>query len=181
MLIQNWRKILVFGLLVTIAWGCRFYFDTTTDQQYTVQKQETSRERGRNYVFTICAGCHMDFKTHRFTGKSLNDLPKIAGHLYSSNLTHSVQYGRPDKYTDAELFYLLKTGISKNGRFMPYMMKPMMADEDINDMIIFLRSDDPSLAAEEVSAGKTKINLLGKAGIRFLMGPQSYNKGVPRA
>ncbi len=179
MLLNNHKKILIVAMLLLIGWSCRFYFDTTTDQ-YTTQKHDASFDRGRNFVYTICAGCHMDFKTGKFTGKSLNDLPRIGGHLYSSNLTHAVQYGQPDKYSDAELFYLFKTGISKSGRFMPYMMKPMMADEDINDMIVFLRSDDPSLAADDITAGKTKINLLGKTGIRFLMGPQPYNKGVAR-
>src|SRR5689334_3930042 len=104
MIRYNQKKILVALVLLIACWSCRFYFDTTTDQ-YATQKHNASFERGRNFVYTICAGCHMDFKTHKFTGKSLNDLPKIAGQLYSANLTHAAQYGRPDKYSDAELFY----------------------------------------------------------------------------
>lgn len=180
MLVKNRKTFLTVLILMMVCLGCRFYFDTTSDQYNTQKNNIESLDRGRNLVFTICGGCHFDHSTNKFTGKSLNDLPKIAGHLYSANLTHATQFGRPDKYSDAELFYLLKTGISKSGKFMPYMMKPMMADADVNDIIVFLRSDDPSLAADDVSAGKTKINFLGKAGIRFLMGPQPYNKGVAR-
>jgi mono/diheme cytochrome c family protein len=159
--------------------ACRFYFDTTTDR-FDARKNPESFERGKNLVFTICAGCHYDEKAGKFTGRPLNDLPKIAGHLFSANLTHSETHGRTNQYTDAELFYLLKTGISRSGKFMPYMMKPMMADEDVNDIIVFLRSDDPSLAAADTTVGKTHINFIGKAGIRYLMGPQPYNKGVAR-
>ncbi|MEO7984317.1 MAG: hypothetical protein ABI688_09565 [Bacteroidota bacterium] len=163
------------GLLVS----CRFYFDTTKDQ-FTSTKVSSSFARGKNLVFTICAGCHYDQKTKRFSGHHLNDLPKIGGRLYSANITHSATDGLSPGYTDAELFYLLKTGISRSGKFMPYMMKPMMADEDVNDIIVYLRSDDPPLTAKDTTTGKTKINFIGRIGIRFLMGPQPYNKGVAR-
>ena len=173
--IRKWG-FLIFSVIVS---GCSFYFATTKDQINTTSKLQ-SYERGKNLVFTICSGCHYDPKTNRFIGKSLNDLPKIGGHLYSANLTHSRMYGRTDAYSDAELFYLLKTGISRSGKFMPYMMKPMMADEDVNDIIVFLRSDDPSLKSADTLVGTTHINLIGRIGLRFVMGPQPYNKGVAR-
>ena len=174
-LINKW-SVLIFSVIVT---GCSFYFSTTKDQLQSTPKPQ-SLERGKNLVFTICSGCHYDPKINRFIGKSLNDLPKIGGHLYSANLTHSKMYGRTDAYSDAELFYLLKTGISRSGKFMPYMMKPMMADEDVNDIIVFLRSDDASLKPTDTSVGTTHINLIGRTGLRFVMGPQPYNKGVTR-
>ncbi len=180
MITHNRKKLLVTGILIMIGcWGCRFYFDTTRES-FISKKIPPSFERGMILVYTICAGCHFDHTSSKFSGKSLNDLPAIAGHLYSANLTHAATYGRPDKYTDAELFYLLKRGIAKNGRFMPYMMKPMMADEDINDIIVYLRSNDAALTADDTNPGKTRINLIGKMGIRFLMRPTPYNKGVAR-
>ena len=176
----NRKKSLVTGcIIVMVSWSCRFFFDTTKDQ-FISRKETSSFERGRNLVYTLCAGCHFDQRTEKFSGKSLNDLPTIAGHLYSSNLTHSSRYGSTEKYTDAELFYLFKTGIARNGKFMPYMMKPMMADEDINDLIIYLRSDDAALAANDTSGGQTRLNLVGRTGIRFLMKPQPFHKGVAR-
>jgi hypothetical protein len=48
---------------------------------------------------------------------------------------------------------ILKTGISKSGKFMPYMMRPMMADEDINDIIVYLRSDDDAAVAADTTIG----------------------------
>jgi mono/diheme cytochrome c family protein len=171
------KKIIFLAISVVVA-GCSFYFKTTKDE-FTAKSNPQSFERGKNIAFNICAGCHYNEKAGKFTGRSLNDLPKIAGHLYSANLTQSKTNGIPPQYTDAELFYLLKTGISKSGKFMPYMMRPMMADEDINDIIIYLRSDDPAVAAADTTIGKTHINFIGKAGIRFASKPQPYNKGVP--
>lgn len=165
--------------LVLFGYSCRFYFKTTTDH-FEAKKSSQSFERGKNLALSICAGCHYDPKAGKFIGRPLNDLPKIAGHLYSANLTHSITNGRPPHYTDAELFYLLKTGISKSGKFTPYMMRPMMADEDINDIIVYLRSNDAAVAAADTTVGKTHINFIGKAGVRFATKPQPYNKGVQR-
>lgn len=173
------KSILLIALLVFLGYSCRWYFETTTDK-FESKRNSQSFERGKNLAFSICAGCHYDPEVGKFIGKSLNDLPKIAGHLYSANLTHSQTHGRPPQYTDAELFYLLKTGISKSGAYMPYMMRPMMADEDINDIIIYLRSDDKAVAAADTTVGKTHINFIGKTGIRFASKPQPYNKGVQR-
>ena len=155
------------------------HFKTTTDH-FEAVKKEQSLERGKNLTYSICAGCHYDHSVDKFIGKSLNDLPKIAGHLYSANLTHSATHGVPPRYTDAELFYLLKTGIGRDGWFRPYMMRPMMADEDINDIIVYLRSADKPLEAADTTVGKTHINFIGKIGLRIATKPQPYNKGVQR-
>jgi mono/diheme cytochrome c family protein len=173
------RLIIVAISTVFASYSCRFYFKTTTDH-FEAKKVSQSFARGKNLAFNICAGCHYDSRVGKFIGRDLNDLPKIAGHLYSANLTQSKTNGLPPQYTDAELFYLLKTGISKSGKFTPYMMRPMMADEDINDIIVYLRSNDPAVAAADTTVGKTHINFIGKAGIRFASKPQPYNKGVQR-
>jgi mono/diheme cytochrome c family protein len=172
------RKLVIVSLsIVFINYGCRFYFKTTTDH-FESKSSAQSFERGKNLAFNICAGCHYNQKAGKFIGRSLNDLPKIAGHLYSANLTQSKTNGIPLQYTDAQLFYLLKTGISASGKFMPYMMRPMMADEDINAIIVYLRSNDEAVTAADTTVGKTHINFIGKAGIRFATKPQPYNKGV---
>jgi len=176
---HNKKLLVYFLLMIILGVGCRWYFNTTTDH-YVIIKESDALHRGKNLTYTICSGCHYDPMAGKFIGRSLNDLPKIAGHLYSANLTHSKTHGRPEQYTDAELFYLLKTGISRNGKFMPFMMKPMMADEDINDIIVYLRSNDEALVAADTTVGKTHINIIGKTGLRLGAKPQPYNKGVHR-
>jgi mono/diheme cytochrome c family protein len=176
--IRDTKKILVVLFSFVVA-SCSFYFKTTKDG-FTAKSNNDSFERGKNLAFNICAGCHYDRKIGKFIGRDLNDLPKIAGHLYSANLTQSKTNGIPPQYSDAELFYLLKTGISKSGKFMPYMMRPMMADEDINDIIVYLRSNDEAVTPADTTVGKTHINFIGKAGIRFASKPQPYKRGIER-
>jgi mono/diheme cytochrome c family protein len=177
-LISNKKKVVVLGVLIILVCGCKMYFKTTTDQ-FSATKNADSFENGRNLVFNVCGNCHYDYHIDKFIGKRLYDLPRIAGKLYSANLTNSKIHGLPPHYNDAELFYLLKTGISRNGYFMPYMMRPMMADDDINDIIVYLRSNDAPIAATDTTVGKTHINLIGRIGLRYLTEPQAYNKGVP--
>jgi len=176
-MIKRFYLLLFLFAFIATALSCRFYFDTTKDQ-LEARSNSQSLQRGKNLAFNICAGCHYDPQVGKFIGRFLNDLPKIAGYLYSANLTQSKTNGMPPLYTDAELFYLLKTGISKSGKFMPYMMRPMMADEDINDIIVYLRSNAVAVTAADTTVGKTHINFIGKTGIRFFTGPQPYNKGV---
>lgn len=176
---NNQKKFIVLSLFIFLCFSCRMYFRTTTDK-FNTSKSSESFDRGKNLTFNICGGCHYDHSLNKFIGKHLNDLPKIAGKLYSANLTHSATHGIPAQYTDAELFYLLKTGIGKDGRFRPYMMRPMMADDDINDIIVYLRSNDDAVQAADTTVGKTHINFIGNIGIRYLAKPQPYNKGIPR-
>lgn len=63
---------------------------------------------------------------------------------------------------------------------MPFMMRPMMADEDINDIIVYLRSSDAAVTAADTTVGKTRINIIGRTGLRLGAKPQPYNKGVQR-
>ena len=169
--------LVLFSLALIASLSCRFYFDTTKDH-FTASNNSNSLQRGKNLAFNICAGCHYDPHVGKFIGRSLNELPKIAGHLFSANLTNSITEGRAAQYTDAELFYLLKTGISESGKFMPYMMRPGMSDKDINDIIVYLRSDDAAVTPVDTTVGKTHISFVGKMGIRFATKPQPYNKGV---
>lgn len=177
-ILRNRKKLFLLLLLGgVLATGCKFYFPTTKDNITVVENKE-SIENGKNLAFNVCAGCHYDESVKKFIGMRLNDLPKIAGHLVSANLTQSTAHGKIRQYSDAELFYLLKTGISKSGKFMPYMMRPMMSDQDVNDLIVYFRSDDPALTATDTTVGKTKINFIGKTGLRMAAKPQPYNKNV---
>ncbi|HMC98892.1 MAG TPA: hypothetical protein VKH37_02030 [Ferruginibacter sp.] len=175
------KAAVITGLcLIVLAMSCRFYFKTTTDN-FSIPTNSTSIQNGKNLTHLVCGGCHFDPATKKFTGKPMHDLPGIGGKLVAANLTHSTVSGATADYTDAKLFYLIKTGIAKDGSFMPYMMRPMTADEDINDIISYLRSDDIAVAADDHSPGQTHLNALGKMFVRIGFGkPTPYNKGVAR-
>lgn len=107
--------------------------------------------RGEKLSMMLCAGCHMNRETGKLTGKRMADAPPEFGEIHSPNITQDKTYGIGE-WTDAELLYLLRTGIKRDGQYSPpYMAKlPNMSDEDLNAIIAYLRSD-----AEAVSPAPT--------------------------
>jgi mono/diheme cytochrome c family protein len=151
-------KIIGIVLLVIIAIGATGFIVInssdipsypTADFDYQVKVTPEAVARGEKLARTLCAGCHMDHKTRKLTGTQMLDAPPEFGTIYSANITQDKTYGIGN-WTDAELVYLLRTGIKRNGQYAPpYMAKlPNMADEDINAIIAFLRSDHPLIKAD---------------------------------
>src|SRR6202012_307249 len=169
--------ITVIAVIGGIFIGCKTRFETTR-ASYTVTPTTEKLVRGRELVFSICAGCHYDHTVNKFIGRPIEDIPGIAGKVYSANLTHSRSHGIAPKYTDAELKYLFKTGIARDGRYLNYMLRPNMADADINAIIAFLRSDDPSLAAADTTIGLTHFTFIGKAYMGMHAKPLAYADNV---
>jgi mono/diheme cytochrome c family protein len=157
--------------------SCKTTFTTApTDFKATITTQAI--ERGKVLVFSSCAGCHYDRTIHKLIGTPIHDVPGIVGKVYSANLTNSRTNGRPPQYSDAQLKYLLKTGINKDGRFIPYMLRPNLADEDVNAIIAYLRSNDPAVTAADTTIGLTHYNIIGKIYMGFTAKPLPYNPGI---
>lgn len=116
---------------------------------YELLSTPAALERGEKLVRTLCAQCHMNPTTRKLTGTQMKDVPPEFGLVFSQNITQDKTYGIGD-WTPAELLYLLRTGIKRDGQYAPpYMPKlPLMADEDINAIIAFLKSDHPLMAAD---------------------------------
>ncbi|MEO6630927.1 MAG: hypothetical protein ABIN13_04370, partial [Mucilaginibacter sp.] len=55
-----------------------------------------------------------------------------------------------------------------------------MADEDINDIIVFLRSNDQAVSAADTTVGLTHYSLIGKAYLGFKANPAPYRADVKR-
>jgi len=144
--------------------------------QVTVEATPARLVRGEKLARLLCAECHMDPTTHKLTGRAMIDAPKEFGPIVSKNITR-----HPDKgigrWTDGELLYLLRTGISRDGSYIPpYMAKlPHMSDEDLASIIAFMRSDNPLTAPEAVDPpGKTQPSFLTKLLSRVAFGPLPY-------
>jgi mono/diheme cytochrome c family protein len=107
--------------------------------------------RGRRTAVMLCAGCHRDPATGALTGSRMADAPPQFGVIYSSNITQDREYGIGD-WNDGELAYLIRTGVARDGRYTPpWMLKlPHLSDEDLKDVIAFLRSDDPLVVPANV-------------------------------
>lgn len=115
--------------------------------QLKVEVTPARIERGRKIVKVLCAECHLDPTTRQLTGKRMEDAPDEFGPIYSRNITMDREHGI-GKWSDGELAYLLRTGVTRDGRYIPpYMAKlPHLADEDLHAIIAFLRSGDPLVA-----------------------------------
>jgi mono/diheme cytochrome c family protein len=136
-------------------------------------------ERGRKYASMLCVSCHLDPSTGKLTGKRLRDAPASFGEAYSKNITRDAVYGI-GAWTDGELVYLLRTGITRTGRYTPPWMPkyPHMSDEDLESIIAFLRSDDPVTAPAAVNPpGISKPSFLTKLLTHLVFKPLPYPKG----
>ncbi len=164
---------------VIVVISCKTHFETTKSSFKATNSPE-ALQRGHVLVYSICAGCHLNHSDNKFIGNQILDVPGIAGKVYSANLTHSKTHGLTERYSDAELMYLIKTGVARDGRFLAYMLRPNMADNDINDIIVFLRSDDPGLAATDTTVGLTHFTEAGKIYMDQHANPLPYKTGVAR-
>ncbi len=139
---------------------------------YSVTVTPEKVERGKKLALILCAHCHMNPETRLLTGTRMLEAPKEFGTIYSQNITQDKTYGIGN-WTDGEILYLLRTGIKRDGQYAPpYMAKlPLMADEDLESIIAFLRSDDPMVAAAAVPDTPCEPSLLTKFLTRVAFKP----------
>jgi mono/diheme cytochrome c family protein len=139
-------------------------------------------ERGRRTVEMLCAACHLDSATGALTGKRMPDLPGQFGEAWSLNIT-----GHPEQgigaWSDGEIAYLIRTGVNREGRYTPpwMVMMPHISDEDLRDLIAFLRSDDPLVRPRDVADRESRPSFLTKLLCRVAFRPLPYPKGPVEA
>lgn len=150
-------KVLGLALLavVLLAGAAAAYIAATGIPHYAPGRVELKVDvtpervaRGRRSAQMLCVACHLDTNTRRLSGRRMPDLPPQFGVATSANITQDRETGI-GAWTDGEIAYLLRTGIARDGRYTPpWMVKlPNLADEDLKDIIAFLRSDDPLVQA----------------------------------
>lgn len=107
-------------------------------------------KRGEKLVMSLCALCHGG-NDGKLSGKNMSDLPNFLGKVYTANITNDMENGI-GKYSREQLRTLLRTRIKANGQKALALMPafPLMADEDVEAIIDFLKSDHPSLQASSV-------------------------------
>lgn len=131
--------------------------------------------RGKRSVQMLCLGCHFDSSTGGLTGKRMPDLPAQFGVAYSRNITADADTGIGG-WSDGEIAYLLRTGIRRDGQYTPpWMVKmPNASDQDIEDVIAFLRSDDPLVKGQSVEDHESQPSFLTKMLCRVAFKPFAY-------
>jgi mono/diheme cytochrome c family protein len=119
-------------------------------------------QQGQKLASVMCVECHYG-SDDKLSGKLLTDLPKEFGKIYSRNITQDKEVGI-GSWTDGELYYLLRTGVGRDGKYIPpYMVKYANAsEEDIFSIIAWLRSDKSVVQASKVEPQESEPSFLTK-------------------
>ncbi len=142
--------------------------------EYPMFKPDSSMIAEGKRTFTlVCNHCHMA-QNGKLEGKFLPEIPAMFGKAWSANITSHPVYGS-GRYSNAELAYLLRTGIQQDGDFIPFMPQfTHLSDSDIRNIIAYLRSGAPELAPSEVAQPAAQPSFLGKILVRTVMKPRPY-------
>ncbi|MBT1697567.1 hypothetical protein KK083_11815 [Fulvivirgaceae bacterium PWU4] len=173
------RSLMVLLSCLTLLQACRMNYPVERPARVTVVRRPELRAEGKRLTMLMCGSCHYDAKTKSLTGKQMKDAPGIVGKVFAANLTNDPSTGI-FHYSDQELKVLFRTGISRQGKLMPYMLRPNLADEDISAIITFLRSDDALVAPKPNTIGKTKYTPIGKFGISRTKPLRYTDQPVPK-
>ena len=152
-------------------------------KEYPIVVESTPEKvlHGKRLAAMLCVKCHLNPETNLLTGKFLAESPPIFGKIYSKNITQSNMHGIAN-WSDAQIVYLLRTGIKPDGSFVPPYMPKFngMADYDVESIIAWLRSDDPMLAANETVPPPSEPSFFTKFLTNVAIKPLPYD-GSPRA
>ena len=131
---------------------------------------------GTRIALQMCVDCHGS-EDGKLGGAYMPD-DGTFGKLYSANITNHPEFGITD-YTDGELAYLFRTGIRKDGQYVPPWMPkfPHLSDEDMYSIIAFLRSDHPLVQASDNNPPPIKPSFLAKFLSRVAFKPLPYPQG----
>jgi mono/diheme cytochrome c family protein len=162
--------------ITVLASGCKIQYKT---EKVNYKIASPNVAEGKRLTMLVCGSCHYNFETKDFSGKKLEDSPKYLGKIYSANITQHPRQGAGE-YTPGELAYLIRTGIGRTGRLMPYMHRPNMADADLDAIIAYLKSDDPAVRPSDRDPRKTRYSPIGRLGLSFTKGGKYRDAGIQK-
>lgn len=164
--------IVVAGLFIQIS-GIPKYDTQAID--FEIKSTEKSIERGKKLALLLCAGCHANPETGKLSGNTMLEAPPEFGFIYAPNITQDLKHGIGE-WKASEIAYLLRTGIKRDGNYAPpWMAKlPHLADEDMNAILSFLKSNDPLVAADTASDKPCEPSFLSKFLCRVAFKPLPY-------
>lgn len=120
----------------------------------------SSGSKGKDLAMMMCGGCHFDTTTQAFTGKTMSSVPWYVGSVYSANLTQD--NSGVSGYQDTELERLIRFGINKEGRYIPFMGSPQISQQDLRSLITYFRSDDDFIRPSGELEKKSSLTWLAK-------------------
>ena len=139
----------------------------------TVEYTPARVERGRYLAnsVTVCIDCHSTRDWNKFAGPVIEGTFGKGGERFDQTIGFpGVYYSRNitpagiTRYTDGELFRLITTGVTKEGRamfpVMPYQHYGQMDPEDIKSIIAYIRSLAPIQNEVQESVSDFPMNFI---------------------
>ena len=119
----------------------------------------TSVERGK-VVFTLAAGCGCHTPKDGPIGAGGAEVPTPFGKFFGTNITPDRETGI-GAWSDAEIAAAIRDGVTRGGHAeapaMPYYQYAGMADDDVADLIAYLRSLTPVRRANQPHEGELPL------------------------
>lgn len=141
--------------------------------EVTVEVTPARVAEGARIASMLCNDCHMG-NDGRLSGKFMSDAPPAFGRFYSANITQHPETGI-GKWTDAELYYFLRTGLRQDGTFAAIMPQfPKASDEELFSIIAFLRSGDRKVQPSDHTPPVSEPAFLGNLLMKFILKPSAY-------
>lgn len=172
---------IVIGAVIIIGAIAALYINFATvptysydpPREYPIDMSPAQIAEGARIAQTMCVQCHKS-SDGKLGGAKMDDAPEF-GDIHSANITQDPEYGI-NAYTPAELAYLLRTGMKRNGQYAPpYMPKfPNLSDMDLSAIIAFLKSDNPLVQPSHHPTVKPKLSFLAKFLLRVAFKPLAY-------
>ena len=131
---------------------------------------------GERIVSVLCQQCHAS-PDGKLGGTYMSDA-KDFGEIYTANITQHPELGITD-YTDGELAYLIRSGVRRDGQYVPPWMPkfPLLSDEDLYSVIAFLRSDHPLVEPSDMEQPEPDPSFFAKFLLRTSLKPLPYPEG----
>lgn len=169
--------VLLLGMTIAfLAFKPTKIYDDIPLPELSIRPDSAMIDHGQKLVMMNCAGCHEGESDNKLTGKLFPDRDSRAlGMIYSPNITQHPEHGA-GKYTEAELYRLLRTGVKRNNELALPLMggMSMMTEDDIHAMIAFLKSDRPAVQPVPVSQPAFEPTLLYRLLSALLFKPTPY-------
>ncbi len=167
------------GVVVLVLCGAAYIqfaplpsYDPPVIPEMTVEVTPERVAEGERIASMLCNACHMG-TDGKLSGQHMADVPAFFGKFYTKNITQHPTRGI-GQWTDAELYHFLRTGLRKDGSYAMIMPQfERMADEDLQSIIAYLRSDKAVVQPSEDVQPMSEPAFFGRFLMLTMMKPKA--------
>lgn len=174
---RRWRPLATAALFILAVTACAVAPPISSDRNFAASSDLHTIERGRFLAHgpAHCASCHAAESTPQqrepvLSGGRRFELGAL-GTFTAKNLTNDAANGL-GAWTDAEVFQVLRTGRTRDGRpLAPLMDTTGMTDADLLAIVSYLRT----LPATTGTPQPSQVGVVGRVALRWLVGTPEHD------